>query len=231
MDSTSDLSKITLRSDFHDFYDHHFDLDGEIFDRFSRQGMSRREMFKYLSKIGLDIPLYGTPPEILDQLDSGLRCSDDIGHKINEQLIDLVVYLDEMAHRGEGKIKVLLCQAINDYPEHFCSLYIPHLSRETISLRYLQIGDKIFWLRYTSSDDWRSNCGNVQIEVLTQEKDGYHPRLPYPLFAVDFVIGGDKFYAVDFNTAPGINHTGIEKLLSGKEAADAIKRAIYHFKS
>lgn len=138
----------------------------------------------------------------------------------------VVVYLDEAAHRSEGKILVTEKEALEKYPDHLGAEYI------CVGLgwtwRYLQVGDKRFWLEYRSNDSWRSNYGDVKIEVLSQEKDGFHPRFEYPLFAVDFIpdIPGEGFVACDFNIAPEIRGTGVENILPAKEAADAIKRAI-----
>lgn len=217
------LPKVRLRSDYWDYYDHWFDvIAGITFERFSHSGMSRREIFEFLGSIGVRVPFYGKPQEVFEQLDKF--------SKEYPQLIDVVVYLDERAHRGEGKVKVLLPEALETYPNHLVSQYIPALpSGAGLSWRYLQVGDKVFWLRYCSRDDWRSNCGDVKVEVLSRERDGYHPRIAYPLFAVDFVPAGKTLYAIDFNVAPQVKGTGVESILGAEEAANAIKRAVVYF--
>lgn len=179
-------TKVALRTDFHDYYDHYFDLQGMIFERFSYQGMQRKSMLDFLSDVGFDTPLYGTVQEVYDQI-------DDI------DFLEVVVYLDQMAHQGEGKIKIPMRQAITEYPDHLCSVYIPPKTGQVRSLRYLQVGNKRFWLKYASKDDWRSNYGDVEIEVLTQVKDGYHAKIHYPLFAIDFIANTNELMAVDFN--------------------------------
>jgi len=217
--------KIKLKSDFIDYYDHWFDREGQIFERMSRSGMSRREMFDFFGKIGLETPPHGTPKQVFNTLSDYEKEMESLAQKSTMNLVDVVVYLDEFAHRGEGKILIPLMKAIKEYPDTLCSRYFPTLPIGASSLRYLQIGDKIFWLRYTSND-WRSNCGDVNIEVLAQEKDGFHPRIDLPLFAVDFILGPNCFFAIDFNTAPGVKETGVEDILSAKEAVAAIKRRL-----
>jgi hypothetical protein len=207
--------KIKLKSDFIDYYDHWFDREGQIFERMSHSGMSRRDMFDFFEKIGLETPPHGTPKQVFNSL-------SDCGEGNCISLIDVVIYLNGTSHRGEGKILLPLMKAMQEYPTFFCSLYYPTMQIGAASLRYLQIGDKIFWLRYTSND-WRSNYGDVKIEVLSQEKDGFHPRIDLPLFAVDFIFG-PNLYAIDFNIAPGVKGTGVEDILSAKEAAAAIKK-------
>ncbi|RJX18212.1 MAG: hypothetical protein C4570_07165 [Ammonifex sp.] len=213
--------RVKLRSDFWDYYDHWFDAVADVtFERFSRGGVNRREMFEFLESIDLRVPLYGKPREIFDRLGDFFRR--------RPQLVEVVVYLDERAHQGEGKIKVLLPEALEKYPDYLALQYIPATpSGNGVSLRYLQVGDKIFWLKYRSRNNWRSNCGDVEIRVLGQEKDGYHPKIEHPLFAIDFVPTDDTLYAVDFNIAPQIRGTGVENLVPAKKAAEAIKKALF----
>lgn len=210
--------KIKLLSDFVDYYDHWFDLEGITFNRFSYSGMKRSEALRYLSSLGLMVPTFGKVRDLP-------RLIDGYFH----QLTDVVVYLDETAHKGEGKVKMPLSEALEKYPDHLATEYIQVLPAfASCSWRYLQVGDKRFWLQYFSRNDWRSNCGEVEIKVLSKEKDGYCPSIKYPLFAVDFLPAG-HLYAVDFNISPQIRGTGIEDILPSREAAEAIKRAVVHF--
>ena len=215
--------QLQLKTDFHDYYDHWFDREGQIFERMSHSGMSRREMFGFLEQIGLKTPPHGTPEQIFNTLSEQDKEAEDLGQTHDINFFHVVVYLDETAHRGEGKILVPLTEAMQKYPNAFCSLYYQTLLLGSTSLRYLQIGDKIFWLRYTS-DDWRSNYGNVNIKILSQEKDKFHSNIYLPLFAVDFIFGPDFTWAIDINIAPGVKGTGVENILPAKEAVAAIKR-------
>jgi len=208
--------RVRLVSDFLDYYDHWFDVCNveTIFERFSSGEMPRRKMLEYLQSLGLKVPSFGRPAEVYER-----------GHLHPEA----IVHLNENAHCGEGKIKIALSDAIIQYPDSLTVEYIPALScGQGQSWRHLQIGDKKFWLKYTSKDDWRSNCGDVTIDFISQEEDGYNPQIPLPLFAIDFVLG-NKFYAIDFNSAPRVKGTGIEAVLSASAAAETIKRAIDFF--
>lgn len=203
------IIKIKLESDFLDYYDHWFDFEGQAFKRHSSSGMSRSEMFDFLEQIGVKTPPHGSPQQVFNQ--------------IGDSTSSVVVYINQYAHRGEGKILLPILEAIQKYPSHLCSLYYPTLPTGSESFRYLQIGDKRYWLRYTSSD-WRSNYGDTQIEILSQKEDGFHSNINLPLFAIDFITDCKIFCAIDFNIAPGVRHTGIEDILPAKEAAAAIKR-------
>ncbi|NLV22953.1 MAG: hypothetical protein GXY49_13400 [Syntrophomonadaceae bacterium] len=222
--------QVKLKSDFHDYYDHWFDFDGIPFERYLRQGRGRRAALEFLSAIGVKTPPYGTPREVMNQTYPRLLEREQELQKDSKYLLSVVIYLDENAHRGEGKVLMPLYQASDKYPNYLCSLFIPPLPGKSVSMRYLQIGKKGFWLRYTSRDDWRSNCGNVEIEIIKQEEDAYHPQIHYPLFAIDYIANTEELLAVDLNVSPGVKGTGIEEILSGKEVVDLIREAIGDFK-
>jgi hypothetical protein len=80
--------RIKLSTDYHDNYDHWFDREGELcFIRSAVQSWSvtRTDMFNAFAKISLNTPKYAS----VDQFED-----DEI----------IVVYVDENAHCGEGKI-------------------------------------------------------------------------------------------------------------------------------
>jgi len=236
---------LKLYSDFIDYYDHHFDIDGERFDRFSTDGMNRIEMFKFLELHGYEVPKHGTVKEIsewypnrwigYDENASKYSDSDEVPKFDTWKFTEVVIYTDLKAHRGEGKIKMRLDEAMEKYPNNFASLYIFNWAT---SYRHLQIGEKSFWLRYCNRGDWRSNCGSVNIKIISQST-GYHKSIKYPLFAIDFIGSLDPdFYikyranikyelsysAIDFNISPGIKGTGIEDILKPNEIVELIKK-------
>lgn len=228
--------RIGLRSDFLDYYDHWFDrleVAEVIFERRSRTNSSRREIFQRLESMGLRTPPHGVVTELVACREKYLHQTfrdPAIAGKAIEALKNLVVYTDEYAHAGEGKLLLSLSEALEHYPDAYASLHIPQTPAGTgVSLRYLHVGRRRFWLRYTSFNDWRSNAGDVHIELLTEESPGYHPGVPEPLFAIDFLpygMGSERLVAVDFNTAPALRGTGIEEKLSAREVCELVREAM-----
>lgn len=193
---------IQLRSDFRDWYDFGFDRCGMVFERYSAGGMARGEALQFMAGLGLRVPRYGMAREIIPSLLADI--STDFRQLAANHLVDCVVYLDERSHCGEGKIRVSASEAMANYPDLLCAEYLPATpSGNGRSLRYLQIGDRKWWIEYRSADDWRSNAGEVTTTVLAEEERGYHPHIALPLFAFDFIPAADGLYAVDYNTAPG----------------------------
>jgi len=193
-----------LDSNFRDWYDFAFERSGPVYTRDIGGGMSRPEMFEYMQSLDLDVPAHGTVQELAARY---RRDPDSIeAYLLQHNILQLVVYLDERAHCGEGKTLLDIQDALQRYPNHYCSQHIPATPTGLGStLRYLHVGQRRWWLRYNSLNDWRSNVGDVEIEVMYEEKPGYHPRIKLPMFAIDFVHAGAKLYAIDFNEAPGLD--------------------------
>lgn len=210
--------RIELRSDFRDFYDHWFDAPPcDIFlDRMMTGGLSKREQFQLLERIGFTTPLNGIVEEVWDK---------SANH--------LVVYTNEQSHCGEGKELYHKSQAVAFVPKLYCSIFIPTTEdpqERAVSRRLLAIGDRMWWLRYESEGRWQSNNApttsiSVVSETLNRRNyalEGEHdfaPLAAYPLFAVDFVesLVNGQLLAIDFNSAPGLKNTGIEEYVSAVE--------------
>jgi hypothetical protein len=203
-------------------------------------GPPKREQFRTLEAAGFATPPHGLVGDVLGSWWEAEKC----------WVKWVVAYTDEAAHCAEGKeVWWKQCAALNWQPRMgydarneranrnsetvYCSAFVgcyPQLGRHgrpAVSLRRLQVGRHVFWVEYKSTESWMSNFGEGTCEVVGQEWDaGYHPYLRLPLFAVDLVWGGADLYAVDFNTAPGIRGSGVEKLLPGPECVRVLEQAL-----
>lgn len=226
--------KIGLRSDFRDYYDHAFcgswETPDAVFVRRSAGrsgGMVRSDMLVALAGAGLQVPRHGRVRDLVTQLKA-----DWVDPEVSDQmarLLDLVVHTDEHAHAGEGKLRLGSTEALAHYPEAFAVEFLPTVPGPgSVSLRHLRIGRRQFWLRYSSVDDWRSNCGDGAVEMLCEEAptplEAIAPALcTSPLVAVDFLPIGKQLYAIDLNIAPGLAGTGIEHRMTPSEIVAEIR--------
>lgn len=223
---------LELKSDFRDYYDHWFAGTGQraddIYERQSRSGMERPAMLNYLKDLGVTTPAFGTVQELASRMASFAQgLSIDTLKQLLHDAGDVVIYTDPGAHGGGGKIKLSLAAALEQYPNHFASEYIPNTaSGHGQSIRYLRIGQRQFWLRYSSRDDWRSNCGDVEIEFLGEDFSATPRALMgpshVPIFAIDFVFS-THMYAVDYNIAPRLTGTGLEDVMPGHAVFEEIR--------
>ncbi len=214
-----------LTTDFRDYYDWAFDGTGHEFVRIAANaGPNKREQFRILENAGFKIPPVGPLDELADMYEWA-----------EGRIRYVVAYTDETAHVGEGKE----LWSINKWKSNphmsgnrrhvekwatFCSAFVE--GPRGVSWRRLQVGPHVFWIEYRSDDDWRSNCGAGDIELLECQMDaGYHPTIRLPLFAVDFVHGAKDMYAVDFNVAPGVSGSGVQRVLPAEDAVRAIEDA------
>ena len=222
--------KITLNSDFHDFYDHWFYLvenSDYTLNRTMVDGILKRDQFKLLEQLGFNTPLHGTP-EKLEKL-------------LNESIEGVVLYKDELAHAGEGKFLHLWAKNFSKRKEYtYASVRIKtdkKVDKGCCSTRILFIGYRKFILRYTSQHFWMSNWGNkVNIEFIDEDKgaprdltnESWAFTKKWPLLAIDYVVEKDtgKEFAIDFNSAPGLKGTPIEEMFSGLEVYQMIEEFV-----
>lgn len=219
--------KLLLRSDFIDYYDHHFDtLDRPRihmnYQRMSRVNYTRHDNFLYMREtLNLLTPEFG----IVEDMHRRFRFST--------RLPDVVVYIDDKAHQGDGKEKLGLEEAMRKYPQSLCSMYLKE--EPSTSYRVVAIGEDgpRVWLKYQSlTHPWKSNVGDVEVEKVawkgTKKPDrGHIPNIVSynsPIFAVDFVAFNGNLYAIDFNHSPLLRWTGIEELVEPKMIVKEIRK-------
>ena len=205
------MIKIGLVSDFYDFYDHLFeskmavlngDVDYVLVRNSKSQVFSRSQM--------LDLVTYNTPNR--DFLDTPMYGKvSSLRHYFSKKPSTQVVHhKNEYSSKGEDKTLTTLDDSWLS-EDDFCVQYIP----SNCSYRILYIGEYHFYLKYTSNN-WRSNVGEVKIERVMQDSitnglilesfvDTTLNLHRFPLLAIDFVIGeNNKIYVLDVNIAPGI---------------------------
>lgn len=211
-----------LESDFTDWYDFAFSKTGPLFRRMSKGGPTRSLVFRWLAAHGYQVPIHGKVSEVF-------LMKPNLTQEPVYEKRQVVVYLDERAHRGEGKVLLPIRDAYTKHPDSLCSLYCPSYdSHESVSYRLLQIGDRRWWLRYRSFGNWQSNHGEGDIHCYGELTKQW--AIPLPLYAIDFVQAHDGSYlAIDFNKAPGLQFTGLEKSIQGGEIVDLIESGMRKF--
>ena len=123
--------------------------------------------------------------------------------------VPLVVYTDELAHCGEGKVLWEPGHAFEWPMSAFCSEYMPsdiYHEHKSCHLRHLIVGSFRFQLDYFSRTSWMSNIdGDFSIIQWWEPGDWNRDKslLNYPMFAVDFV-GSERDIAIDLNVCPGV---------------------------
>lgn len=180
-------------------------------------------MLAWMASLGVAVPRYGSVAEVV----AGAHAEPGVEARV-------VVYTEPRAHRGEGKVLLGADEALARFPRAPATEYIAPMEAAggPVSMRALGLGSIVYWLRYTSDDAWRSNCGEVTVERLDAPPVGVDvaalSRIPHPLYAVDYAPGrGGAMWAVDFNTAPQVRGTGIEDHLSARDAAEQIIDALH----
>jgi hypothetical protein len=153
---------------------------------------------------------------------SGQLGLDVIPHGLVKDLDypELVVYENQWAHAGNQKFKLTREQALDrDYGHNLASKFID-TGPVTTSYKVLYLGIWEFRLKISCPDDWRTNHGTPDIDIL---ETIYNPIQSFrAVWAYDYILDGDKPLAIDLNYAPGCRNLGIKDLLSGPETAKSI---------
>jgi hypothetical protein len=222
---------VRLVSDYNDYYDHHMDGrwgDKPLLNRRTRVDRSRDQDRALLGRPHYSDGCFYDVPS--GQSLADLRETVAIGERFTFADRWCVVYVDPLAHRGEGKIATTWDKAAalpllgTCLTTEFVGQPYGETPRE--SVRLLMIGNRPFFMTYRSCDPWRSNCGDVQIEmahelvgrsISTRPARNIQRVLKHPLLAIDFVYHDGHFLAVDLNTAPGLRGTPVQDMLRPEE--------------
>jgi hypothetical protein len=221
--------RVTLDSDFRDFYDYCFPIVGDkVFRRFAHDGRMGKVAQYGIMRHHLD----------LNTLDFELvKCQ-----KFGSPLDNIVVYTDAALHCGEGKLLTSFNHALDFHPEKWSTPWVNTAGEydRAESHRLLQIGGRAWWLKYCGQGGWMSNhCGETTISVVGEcgalTRDDFPILENWPMFAIDFVVPVSKTigidfqdvlthgFAIDFNTAPGIRGTGMNEILSAPDICELIR--------
>jgi hypothetical protein len=133
----------------------------------------------------------------------------------------VVAYTDPLAHCGEGKE---LGMAGTFPQDMLVSAYEATLPG--VSYRYFNICCDSAWFKHFSTKDWRSNCGEGDLEEMVgfeSQCREIDKKLEHafwnPVYAIDFVVGPSRdglvlnLKAIDFNPAPKLAGTPIKDML------------------
>ena len=103
-----------LLTDFPQYYDPIFDGAGPVFHRiaFSRGGLSKRRQFEMFEQLGYPTPPHGSVSDLV----SRWRALEGLGPLPRQWLeeVHCVVYMDELLHGGQGKVRLSLAEAARE---------------------------------------------------------------------------------------------------------------------
>jgi hypothetical protein len=212
-----------LLTDHPQWYDAIFNDQPPVFHRlaFTRGGLAKRQQFQLFDTLGLPTPMHGTVTELAARLQTPR--AGCLPPQAVRDSFRLVVYVDEYSHRGQGKVRLPLAQALREFPGCFASVFHSQPAAAT-AIRLVRLGRLAFWLEQTAGGpDWRSNQ-NDRETVLSRHPAAEPNPVPRVLWAIDFIRGAEGLLAVDFNTAPELSTLGETGALT---AAD-IQRELDH---
>ncbi len=204
-----------LLTDFAQWYDSAFDGAGPELERmaFTRGGLTKRDQFALFDRLGLRSPPHGLVRELASRCAVPAAWQPPIAAWNAE--VEAVVYLDELQHAGQGKVKLPLSAALELHPEQYATLFVPTLN-PAVTLRHVRFGRMGFWLRQQGGADWRSNRADRETVIGRTAHPEPNP-LPRVLWAIDFLPAAQGLLALDFNTAPDLTTLGETAVVTADE--------------
>jgi hypothetical protein len=207
--------KLSLVSDFKDFYDDCFDSEGDVFTRNKSSNLTKPEIFQYLkSCLKLNVPVHGICNEMHRYFD-------------NDNLV--IVYSSFDKTKIDGRHLVKFSDAIKFHPDKFIVEYLKG-SMPSFVTKSFSIGKRMWTVTCKSDDYWRSNVGNVQMNVESEVFDQTRVPSKMPLFCIDFIRDFDTYYAIDFDCSPTLNGSGLEQMLEPEIVVELIREKYFKCK-
>ena len=209
----SSLIDLQLRSNVKLAYDYCFSTKAQwAFLRMyhtsylASRDIARRDMFAQLERAGVATVPNGTVEDLLRRRDPALG---------------VVVYVDESAHMGQGKVWLSAKEALERFPKAWCSEFVAPAGR---AVRHFQFGSRCFTLPFQSGGDWRCQVGKGSYSYAAPGSRHAHlfpVAIPYPYWAIDFVPGTDM--ATDFQFVPGTTDDRLDHWMSPREMYQALQ--------
>lgn len=210
-----------LVTDHAQWYDAIFDGDGPTLERmaFTRGGLAKREQLALFARLGLATPPHGLVRELAARAAGPFGAAADVIRRG----VEVVVYEDEFVHGGRGKRRVSFAEALERWPDHYATLYVPPAGR-ALNIRHARVGRIGVWIEQVgAAGEWRSNVRDAE-EILSVRQHPEPPPIPRVLWAIDFLPSPHGLLAVDFNTAPELATLGESQLVS----IEAVRRELEH---
>lgn len=209
---------LVLASDYTEAYDFEFKKTGTRFDRYKKSHLTREECFFLLTNCGFKTPHHGLVEDLVPFLFEFYSTEN----------LKLIVYLNNYYHTRSSIVVLDAKKAFNLYKDKYSSEFIKCDEEKATTYTYLKIGRLDFGIVYTANDNslFSNELNNSTIKVACSgEGTGYHPKIKFPIFSIDYINNNNQLYAIDFNISPSITETKIQVFLSPQEIYKEIARA------
>lgn len=201
------MKGVKIESDYTDFYDDYGSNNSNIvYKRASNNGLQRGTLLKKLRDLSINT-IEIKPVTSFNRWDN-----------------KLVVYVDPLAHHGDGKYILSVDEAKSMYPNYIASKYIE--SDNFITFKYLQIGKRRYKLTYKGVENSLDKGDLINIEESSNEFN-YDIRLP--IFSIDYIIVNNVLVATDFNTTENLEALNFRNYISAENVINEIEKAIMEY--
>lgn len=194
-----------LNTDFKDYYDGCLSEDNSVvYNRLSKQVMSRGEALHYLNNNGIKTVKFGPVSKFIGQ-----------SH--------IVVYTNPMLHNFLGKHIYSYNEANGQYRNCLASEFL--INSKGCTVKYLQVGERRFRMMF-QNDEYKTKLMEGKLVALDELPRQYNYAIGLPIYSIDYVSNGGEMVAVDFNEVQQLDRIGFQSVMNAEDVADEIKRAL-----
>lgn len=206
------MGTLTIKSNFTDYYDNTAkeynvpSVPNKCYDRNTRIYVHRAQSIKFLKSLGINT--------ITLKPVSQLSRYDD----------DVVVYIDDTLHEGQGKVVVSANVALRNFSNCVCTKYYPDVSK---TYKVLQVGEKRYNLSFdktTGETEEDFSHGLLSdIKILTPS---YNKNINIPIFSIDYIETETDMIATDFNEVEKLNKLNFNTILKPEEIIKELMKTL-----
>lgn len=199
---------IKLTSDFSDYYDSAFMVNGDMeYRRMQSECMTRGKALGWLKLH--NIPTIETKPV----------------KEFNRSTEKIVVYTNTKLHRGKGKVICSYQEAIDNYPNYLGAPYIE--GTDGLCLKFLQVGSRRFRIM-SKNPDYESTLNNGVITSIEELKPEFNYSISIPIFSIDYIPRNNSMVAIDFNEVQPLEYLGFSKIMTPGDIRNEVEKFMKH---
>jgi len=219
-------AKISLETDFVDYYDHTFSTaearHGPVFRR-SGPPLPTKEQFRILKAAGIPTPLCGDPVFVAKELMARYGCA---GWAARTAHVALYASPESLT-----PVKAPVEQILKSAPNGFAHEWIPNPTPPSLAINvaHIQIGNRAWMSTHqrTLLDDEPRQMLLEQPVLLTETlPETCEALTKYPVFVIKYLDAYGTNLAYSLDTAPCLSFYGLEAVLPPDEAYHLIEETL-----
>lgn len=137
---------------------------------------------------------------------------------------DVVVYLDDTLHGGQGKIVVSAQVALRDFSNCVCTHYYPDVC---MTYKVLWVGEKRYNVSFKKNHQGNAEQFDLgEISDITTLTPAYHKKIHIPIYSIGYIETPNEMIATDFNEVQNLQKLSINTVLKPEDVISELIKTL-----